>query len=301
MPIRELFHFMHLVDDFDSTHALYAELLAPADWGSKSWSDFDKRWANLANVGPDFVLEIMEPSKQDAHLASALPKFFARHGQHLHSFAWYVDEVDIRGLMERVSGLGVRVLTPYTDANPDQPLRTFFTHPKDSFGQLEFQVRPADGALHPDRHLDPGWSGAAYWRDEHPLGLERTSHLTLVVSDVERACGFYVNGLEAQAFYEEETADRRSIFCFVGSETVVELAQPKSAESWLGQDLAAHGDIPHGMTFKVSDLEAAEKHVTDVGVGVGERSEHTLVLSAEDTFNAVVAFTVRELPNDPRR
>ena len=51
MPIRELFHFMHLVGDFDPVHERYAELLAPRDWGPKSWGDFDKRWATLANVG----------------------------------------------------------------------------------------------------------------------------------------------------------------------------------------------------------------------------------------------------------
>jgi catechol 2,3-dioxygenase-like lactoylglutathione lyase family enzyme len=299
MPIRELFHFMHLVDDFDTTHQRYAQLLAPADWGPKGWSDFDKRWANLANVGPNFVLEIMEPSKELDDIGFPLPKFFARHGPHLHSFAWYVDEADMRPLMERVKGVGARVLAPYIDADPDRPLQTFFTHPKDTFGQLEFQVRPT-GPADRDRHLDPDWTGASFWRHEHPLGIERASHLTIVVSDVDRARSFYADGLGAPAFHEEDADDRTSAFCQVGSESVVELAQPKSGDSRIGRDLARHGDIPHAMTFKVADLGVVEKHVAGLGIGVAERSDETLVLSPEDMSNAVVAFTTRVLPTDPR-
>ena len=62
---------------------------------AKSWSDFDKRWASLSVVGPDFVLEIMEPSKVEADRDSPLPKFRYRHGQHLHSLSWYVDAEDM--------------------------------------------------------------------------------------------------------------------------------------------------------------------------------------------------------------
>jgi len=290
---------MHLVDDFDSTHERYDRLLSPADWGPKGWSDFDKRWATLANIGPDFVLEIMEPSKRPGDAGSPIPRFFARHGQHLHSFAWYVDDADMRPLMERMRSLGVRTLTPYNDADPDLPLKTFFTHPKDSFGQLEFQMRSTEPAAH-DPHVDPDWAGASFWLDEHPLGIERTSHLTLVVSNLSRAMSFYADGLDAPAFHEEETADRAAAFCFVGSETVVELAEPRSGGSRLGLDLAAHGSIPHAMTFKVADLAAAEKHVAGVGIGICERTDETVVLDPDDMDGAVVAFTARVLPGDPR-
>jgi hypothetical protein len=298
MPVRELFHFMHLVADFDPMHDRYEQLLAPEDWGPKSWSDFDKRWATLANIGPDFVLEIMEPSKEPADLVSALPKFHSRHGDHLHSFAWYVDATDMPSLVETIAGLGVRILTPYPQSDPDAPIRTFFTHPKDTFGQLEFNARPeAEGNR--DQHLRSDWTGA-FWRDDFPLGLERTSHLTLVVSDIEAAKTFYAKGLDAPAFHEEESHDRLSAFCSVGSETVVELAQPTSSTSWIGQDLAAHGDIPHAMTFKVADLGAAENHVKGLGIDIGWRSDETIVLDPADMANAVVGFTVRELPDDPR-
>jgi catechol 2,3-dioxygenase-like lactoylglutathione lyase family enzyme len=300
MPIRELFHFMHLVDDFDPVHDRYEQLLAPKDWGPKSWSDFDKRWATLGNVGPDFVLEIMEPGKDAADAGAPLPKFHSRHGDHLHSFAWYVDADDMVGLMETMDGLGVRVITPYPRSDPNAAIGTFFTHPKNTFGQLEFSSL-AEEARNSSRdlHLHSDWTGD-FWRDELPIGLERTSHLTLVVDDIEAAKTFYDQGLSAPAFHEEESDDRLSAFCLVGNETVVELAHPKSPTSWIGKDLAEHGNIPHAMTFKVVDLAAAEKHVTGLGIGIAWRSEQTIVLDPADMANAVVGFTVRQLPGDPR-
>jgi hypothetical protein len=298
MPIRELFHFMQLVGDHEATHDAYGRLLAPKDWGPKHWSDFDKRWATLSCVGPDFVLEIMEPSKDPADLGAPLPKFHARHGDHLHSLSWYVDPEDMRPLMERLSAMGVNVLTPYLERDPEAPIDTFFTHPKTTFGQLEFQARP-DGDNDRDFHLKPGWSGE-FWREEFPLGLVRTSHLTLAVSDLEAAQDLYHKGFDAPSFHREETGDRISSYCLVGTDTVVEIAQPTSEHSWIGQDLAAHGNIPHAMTFTVADLAAAEKHAVSCGFSVAWRDDETFYLDPAGLANAVVGFTVRPIPSDPR-
>jgi catechol 2,3-dioxygenase-like lactoylglutathione lyase family enzyme len=300
MPIREFFHLMQIVDDFDDAEGRYQALLAPQVYAPKRWSDFDLRWASLANIGPDFVLEIMEPSKQTEHLSSPLPKFYARHGEHLHSMAWFVDDDDMTTLMERMRAWGVRVITPYegrSESADPEPMQTFFTHPKDTFGQMEFQSLSSDG--HRDPHLGPDWSGA-FWQDEHPLGLERMSHITTVVGDLDRASAFYEEVLDAPAFHREDGPDRRSAFVMVGSEAVVELAQPTAATGRLGQDLADHGELPHAVTFKVADLAAVEKHLGAIGMGVAERADTTLVVEPADLSNAVVGFTTRVLPGDPR-
>lgn len=300
MPIREFFHLMQIVDDFDETEARYRALLAPEVYMPKSWSDFDLRWASLAVIGPDFVLEIMEPSQAEGDLGSPLPKFRARHGQHLHSMAWFVDAADMSPMMARMREYGVRVITPYPaggEGDDGQPPGTFFTHPKDSFGQLEFQGL-VDGG-HRDPHLRADWSGA-FWRDEHPLGIERTSHLTTVVADLDAARAFYGGPMGATTFHQEEGPDRRSAFLRVGTETVLELAQPTSGDSPLAQDLLVHGELPHAMTFKVSDLGAVERHLAAVGIGVAERSDSLIVLEAADMSNAVIGFTTRQLPGDFR-
>jgi catechol 2,3-dioxygenase-like lactoylglutathione lyase family enzyme len=300
MPIREFFHLMQIVDDFDETEQRYAALLAPHVYRPKGWSDFDLRWASLAVIGPDLVLEVMEPSKQATDLGSPLPKFWARHGQHLHSLSWFVDDDDMEKLMDRMKAWGVRVVTPYqgrTEGADAAIALTFFTHPKDTFGQLEFQAISTDGGLDP--HLRPDWTGG-YWRHEHPLGIERTSHITTVVADLERATSFYEEVLDAPAFHREEGPDRRSAFVMVGTETVVELAEPAARTGRLGQDLAEHGELPHAIIFKVSDLRAVEGHLHAIGMGVAARTDDTIVVDPADLSNALVGFTTRQLPGDPR-
>ena len=299
MPIRKLFHFMHIVDDFDTVSDLYTALFAPHIYAPKHWSDFDKRWASLAVIGSDFVLEIMEPGKDPADANAPLPKFFGRHGEHLHSFAWFVDAADFSALGQRLQEGGIRVITPYGSITPkegeDGP-NTFFTHPKDTHGQLEFQSWTPDSWGAP--HTKDGWSGA-FWSDEHPLGLLGMSHLTTVVADLDRARSFYETYLDAPVFFEEKTADRHSAYVLVGDDTIVELATPTTPDSHLARDLAVHGELPHAMTFRVRDLEAAKHHVTSIGVRF-ESSPDTITLDLGDMFNAVVAFTTRRLPNDPR-
>ncbi len=299
MPIREFFHLMQIVDDFDQTELQYRRLLAPETFAPKHWSDFDKRWASLAVIGPDFVLEIMEPSKASADLDAPLPKFRTRHGEHWHSMAWFVDPDDIPSLADTMRQSGVRVFAPYGSLEASGPgPRTFFTHPKDTFGQMPFQALYADTQRDP--HVQASWTGA-YWLDEHPLGIERTSHITTIVSDLDRACALYSDLLSAPPFHLEETADRRSAFTMVGTESVVELAEPKSPDSRLGRDLADHGELPHAVTFKVRDLDAAVAHVGAAGMAILQRDKETAMVNPTDLSNAIVSFTTRALPNDPRQ
>jgi catechol 2,3-dioxygenase-like lactoylglutathione lyase family enzyme len=294
MPIRELFHFMQIVDDFDAAQSFYDSLLNPQTYMPKSWSDFDKRWASLGVVGPDFVLEIMEPSSVTEDQGLPLPKFHKRHGQHWHSFSWYIDADDMPALIERLTAYGVRVITPYpTEAAVPG---TIFTHPKDTFGQLEIQ------GVKGDQRRDPRFAEGVTtdrWTNG-PLGLLRASHLTTGVIDLERAQDFYTTCLEATVFHSSSSADRDSVFVLVGTDTVVELARPHTEDSLLGRDLAVHGELPHSATFSVANLDAAGRHLSDMGLSATHREDETITLDPAQSFGAVIAFTTASIPNDPR-
>ena len=81
---------------------------------------------------------------------------------------------------------------------------------------------------------------------------------------------------------------------------VIKLAKPLTDNCPMATDPATNGEMPHSATFKVADLDAVERHVSGVGVSGDERTSDTLVLDPADTFNAVWAFTIRELPDDLR-
>jgi len=173
-----------------------------------------------------------------------------------------------------------------------------FTHPKDTFGQIELMCTPPAG-WPGDPLYQPGWS-AAFWRDEHPLGIVRTSHITNMVSDLDRATVVFGDLMRGTAFHTASDATAKRVYALVGVDTVVELAEPVSEETLMGRDHASSGDLPHAVTFAVRDLARAEDHVEKVGFRVLAREGDTLTLDPSDCFGAVVCFTTSAIPDDPR-
>jgi catechol 2,3-dioxygenase-like lactoylglutathione lyase family enzyme len=299
VSIREFFHLIQIVDNEDEVDALYDRLFAPLRFQEKHWFDTEKRWASLSMVS-DLMLEVIEPSQMEADLDMPLSRFHSRFGQHFHSLAWYVEPAGIRPLFERFRAAGVRIAKPggglFSDGDVD-PGNTLFTHPKDTFGQLEFEGKVGHWQLS-DPRFQPGWTTAP-WRDG-PLGIERLSHLTTVVRDLDRAQRFYEDVLGATTFHRESAAAIGRAFVVVGTDTVVELAQPASEGSRLAADLASHGELPHAASFRVRDLAAAERHVEKVGIGITDRAGDTLTLDPADCFGAVWSLVGHDIPNDPR-
>jgi hypothetical protein len=91
----------------------------------------------------DFMIEVIEPSKVPEDQQAPLPRFRNRFGQHFHSLAWYVDVPDQRPLFDRLRAAGVRIAKPgggmFDDGDDVVIGNTIFTHPKDTFGQIQFE------------------------------------------------------------------------------------------------------------------------------------------------------------------
>lgn len=299
LNILEFFHLIHLVDDEDEVDEFYARLFARDCFMTKQYSETEKRWASLGMVS-DLMLEVIEPSAEAADANMPLAKFQRRHGQHLHSFAWYVEPEGVAPAFRRLRGAGVRIARPgggvFGEEEAD-PGNTIFTHPKDTFGQIELEGK-GQHWRRGDPRFQPGWS-TQRWRNG-PLGLLRLSHMTTVVRDLEAAREFYVGVLGAPAFHEVAGGAGRSVFVLVGTGTVIELAAPGATEGPLAADLAAHGELPHSATFAVRDLEAAERHVEALGVAVADRHGDTLALDPADCYGARWQFIEGALPGDPR-
>src|SRR5262249_34104181 len=151
----------------------------------------------------------------------------------------------------------------------------FFTHPKDTGGQLEF-VGVEGAPLGMDPRADADWSPPA--PSESPLTLVGVSHFTTGARDLDRLESFYAPALDAPPLHRTPT----SVFVRVGTESIVELAAPDGQDSLLARDVEANGELPHGVTFLVEDLDAAERHAGSVGVRARSRSGDTLVLEPDD-------------------
>jgi hypothetical protein len=288
MTIGRLYHVIHVVDDLATAEKLYGSVFPYETYTYREWSDHDKRLASLSVLAENFVIELIEPSGADEDQHLALPKFGRRFGSHLHSMAWFADELP--ALADRFSAADIRVL--------GGQYGTIFTHPKDTFGQLQFQTGPPDVPV-PDPRLVAGWSLSPANR-EHPLGLVRASHITTMVTDLEAAVKLYLGPLDGQLLHQADDADARRAFVLVGTDTVVELAQPVRTGTALHDDLERNGQLPHSVTFLVRDLGAAQAHLDNIGVSAVEVDGGTLLLDPVETLGARLLLTDGAVPGDPR-
>jgi catechol 2,3-dioxygenase-like lactoylglutathione lyase family enzyme len=299
VPVREQFHIMAIVDDIDAGQALVDRLFDPVVMMPKSWSPFDKRWATISVIGSDFVLELMEPSHADEDAGAPLVKFKARFGAHLHSLSWYVDPTDQRALAAGLMEHGVRVVdptsTPITTDRLDELPWTFFTHGRDTFGQLEFQVP----GLMPDPRTADDWSDDR-WRVDHPLGIQRLDHTTILVRDVDRGTALFADVLDGVRVHASEDDDARRAYVLVGKDTMVELLSPKQDASRWGLELAKNGELPNAFSLLVRDLDAARRHVESCGVRVDEPAAASFTTDPSTTFGVPFEFTTARIPGDPR-
>jgi len=291
--IGKLFHLTHVVSDLDAADRWYDSVFSALRY-YRGYLKASMRDASLVCVG-DLVLEPIQQRKIPGSEKTPIGKFYARYGQRFHSIAWYVD--DVAGLYEPLREQGVRLFdmvgNPVSSATQSIAL---WTHPKDAHAMLEFAP---SGEFNMDPRLHPAWS-ASYWRDKHPLGIERTSHITVTIADLKQASGLYGKALGGKLIHEEATPQRRSAFFAVGEDTIVEAAQPLTTSSPEARDMEASGEGVYAVTFRTRDLERAAKFLESKGQRIETRDAHSLILDIKDAFGMTVGFTDRVIPNDPR-
>jgi catechol 2,3-dioxygenase-like lactoylglutathione lyase family enzyme len=292
--IGKLFHLTHVVDDLGAVDKWYDEIFGVTRF-YRGYEPQAGRDASLISIG-DVVMEPMSPAKVANLRNPSVKKFHDRFGQHFHSIAWYVD--DVEAISVQLDQAGLRLFNILgTTVKPPHKMFAIWTHPKETHGQIEFAcVQPYTI----DPRFQPAWSNA-YWSAQHPLGIERASHLTVVVRDLPQAKRLYCDVLQGKLMGEEEVAGRkRSAFVAVSEDSVVELAQPLSSSSAEARDLEQNGEGLHCVTFKTRNLAKARDFLRSKNQRPEPDGSESMVLGKDQAFGMVVGFTERRLPNDPR-
>ena len=292
--IGKIFHLTHVVKDLAACDRWFDDIFAV----NRFYHGYEKlaaREASLVLIG-DLVMEPVMLAKVPNAEQTPIGKFLARFGEHFHSIAWYVDDV---GAM--ASDLNRRNLRLYDVTGklvkPPKSAPAIWTHPKETHALLEFAEA---GDYIADPRMKPGWTTAP-WREQHPLGIDRTSHITVLFGDLQAAKALYVDLLGGKLLHEAETPGRRrSAFIAVGEDTIIEAAQPLSATSPEGRDLEVNGEGVHAVTFKSLNLKRAAEFLKSKGQRIESETADSLVLNTGNTFGMVVGFTARAIPNDPR-
>jgi catechol 2,3-dioxygenase-like lactoylglutathione lyase family enzyme len=263
------------------------------------YSDVLKRDASLVLIG-DLCIETMAPAfRVEGWDKVAIGRFFNRFGKRWHSIAWYTEgPADIGELYRQLVTNGVRVYSGQGVPSPDgPPPGAFFTHPLDTYTQLEFMA-PTRGLGDPRFH---GSFDASWWATGHPLQITQSSHVTLAVRDVAEARDRYVRSMGAALLHEADVALTQTRSAFVGvGDLVVELAQPIEPASAIATDMELHNQSLYAVTLQVRDLAAARQYLESKGIAIADHDETTLLTDPLTTHGAVFGFTTWEIPNDQR-
>ena len=292
--IGKLFHLTHVVDDLSAVDRWYDEVFSVERFYS-GYEELAGRNASLLAIG-ELIMEPMEPARVANLRNQSVKKFHDRFGQHLHSIAWYIDNVE--ALSQQLSRHGLRqfdIVGRQVRAEKIPP--AFWTHPRETCGQLEF-AKQTDAWKDP--RLRAGWSSAK-WRDQHPLRIERTSHITAVTGDLARAQHLYCDVIGGRLLHQTETPQRRNAFISIGTDTVVELTQPLSSSTDEARELERNGEGQFAFTFKTSNLTGAAEFLKSKGLAPVAQGPNSIALPPEQAFGMVVGFTDRSIPNDPRK
>ena len=291
--IGKLFHLTHVVDDLEAVDAWYDDVFSVTRFYN-GYEELAGRNASLIAIG-DVIMEPMMPARVENLRNPSVKRFHDRFGQHFHSIAWYVD--DVAAISARLDTAGLRLFNLVgKEVQPPYNTAAIWTHPRQTQGQLEFAL---SGDYIADPRLEPGWSSAP-WR-RHPLGIQRASHIGVVVRDLSAAKRLYCDILGGSLLHEERSEGRKqSAFVAVGEDTVVELTQPLSATSPEGRELEQNGEGIYSLIFKTADLGQAQDFLRDKQLQPEPAGADTIILGPAQAFGMVVGFTQRSLPNDPR-
>jgi catechol 2,3-dioxygenase-like lactoylglutathione lyase family enzyme len=302
--IGKNFHIIHMTDDLTVLDAWYDDVFSVERFMDHQYADILKRYGSLVLIG-DLCIEPMAPSLDvEGWDHVAIGRFWKRFGKRWHSIAWYTETADdMVEIFDQLVADNVRIYTGAGQKSQDAPPPgALFTHPQDTITQLEFI--PSPGPASPmkdprffDEAFDPG-----RWATEHPLHILKSSHTTLTTRDMPKALDLYVRSLGGTLLYEGdmELQGTHSAFVAVGTDLVIEIAQPFDETSPIGADMAKMGESLYSVTLRVLDLGEAETYLTSKGFRFAQQDDQFLFSDPESSQGVVFGFTTWDIPNDPR-
>ncbi|NOT54753.1 MAG: hypothetical protein HOP18_09135 [Deltaproteobacteria bacterium] len=292
--IGKAFHLLHVVEDLDAVDGWYDDVFAVRRFVRNAMKAAMRK-ASLVLIA-DFVMEPAQPLRHiQGWETSALGRFYSRYGQRFHSLAWYVD--DLAETCARLTESKIRLfdMVGNTVTTPSPRDGAVWTHPQDTHAAFEFAAVPK---FFIDPRLQPGWS-IAYARDQHPLGIEGASHVTVLFRDLDDAPDVYQQALGATLIHKAEVPGRkRSLYYAVGEDTVIEAAQPLSPTSPEGLDLARAGEGIYSVTFKTRNVQRAAEHLLAKGQRLTTEGD-ALVLDRDQAFGMMIKFSEQGIPHGP--
>jgi catechol 2,3-dioxygenase-like lactoylglutathione lyase family enzyme len=291
--LGKMFHLTPLVDDLGAAEFFFNTVFSPLCM-MRNYSEHWHRHAAIYVIAETSIEPMQCLPPGPGQEATSWFRYADKFGARVHNMAFYCNDLDDLG--QRLEAAGVRC----TDAGSGN---TLFCHPKDTPGMLEFH--PSEGFWEGlDPRFRPEWDAFrdAFWAQNHPLGLQRISHVTVVVEDLPAAEKFYVDVLDAVPLPDQAATIPGGVarHVVVGEDTIIELLAPGDGDSVAARDLARVGPSVTGITMTVKDVQEAAGWLERLGDTVAEVTDHEIRLDVDRTWGCEYRFTDRVLVGDPR-
>lgn len=100
-----------------------------------------------------------------------------------------------------------------------------------------------------------------------PPFVKRIDHIALVVEDIEKALGFWQDGLGMKLSHMEEVTSEHALVAFLPAKnSEMELVQPTAEDSGVARYLKKRGPGLHHICLEVYDIEATIAHLKAQGL-----------------------------------
>lgn len=302
MAVGKLFHLIHMTGDLPALEKWYDDVFSVRrGFMDNNYMPGEKRDASLVLLG-DTVIEPLAPAfRVEGWDAMPLGRFYNRFGNHWHSIAWYTD--DAGEMWERCTAAGVRVFVEGGVMTSDRPRprSAIMTHPKDTITQLEFFNPEGSSMSQRDPRINGSDFDPRWWIENHPIKTPGLAYTTILTRDLDRATGIFAGVLGGNVLHKgsSELTGTDDVYVQLG-DTVVQLSVPNRDQTVAAADMERNGEIHHGATFRVLDLDATQEYLEHHGIRSLGRDDNTLISDPATTHGAVFRWTTWDVPGGPR-
>lgn len=262
-------------------------------------SDWPLDYCVFTPIG-DVLVDSIDPRR---YVVDGVQQYPTVAEPHLKDFGYYVAGLvdayrEIRARGFRVMNTLFEVQEGDEPSGPNWPA-PFYTLREEA--GLRYHFHSATHMLPGDPRSAPRWALAPV-SDEDPLGIERCSHHTVLTTNPERACRLWVDALGGEVVHEgrDEMRATTSTCVHVGGSTLEYAVPDPGSPAHAEWAKTAPNDRYYAMTWRVADLERAERHLRAQGVGTEVRGKHAIVTEPATSLGVPWGFTDRLLEGDPR-
>jgi methylmalonyl-CoA/ethylmalonyl-CoA epimerase len=289
LKVDKMLHVMHAIETDDKrreAEKFYLDVFAAQTYYDAHPVQGLERDETLTMIGKTTFIP-MAPVDE----VSEVGKVIRSHGSRFMGIALKVKDIHQADAHMKSRGIHPTYFDPiYLDV-------FFFTNPKETCG-IPFEFCQVE--MPNDLRLRPDWS-PDWWRDHHPLGIEKLSSVATATDNLEAAKKFYREVFEFESLGERTLeSEGARVAAFRVGDFVLEVMQPATRGTPLADFVASHGGGVFSVNFKVKSVPKAADYLKSKNLRTIGDPNRRLTIDPRDSFGGRFTFLNEELWDAPK-